>query len=196
MKFLIPILLILISGAGFFILISPKYEDIKILQQEVNAYENALANSKVLDAERDKLVTKYNNINNSDLKRLEKMLPDNIDNIRVILEIERLAQNYGMSLTNIRYDDKQKENQEGDVIQAGQSNISLNEDYGVWNLEFTTEGSYNNFISLTKDIERNLRLVDITSVDFVASNATSSQKSGSDNYQYTFKIKTYWLKQK
>lgn len=187
-------MLIVIAGTGFFMLVSPKYEDIKLLQQEVNAYENALANSKVLDAERDKLVTKYNNINDSDLQRLEKMLPDNIDNIRVILEIERLVRAYGMSLTNIRYEDKQEEAQEGGVIEAGQKNASLNEDYGVWNLEFTTEGSYSNFIALTKDIERNLRLVDIASVDFNASNTAAASKSGTDNYQYTFKIKTYWLK--
>lgn len=192
MKFLIPILLIIISGTGFFMLVSPKYEEIKILKQEVDAYDNALANSKVLTDERDKLATKYNNINKSDLERLNKLLPDNIDNIRMILEIEKLALYYGMYLKDIKYDDK-KENEENVEVQAGVQNNNFNSEYGSWDLEFTTEGSYGNFISLLKDIEKNLRLVDIVSVDFVSSDLSGSKKD-SDNYKYIIKIRTYWLK--
>ncbi len=192
MKFLIPILLIIISGTGFFMLVSPKYEEIKILKQEVDAYDNALANSKVLTDERDKLATKYNNINKSDLERLNKLLPDNIDNIRMILEIEKLALYYDMYLKDIKYDDK-KENEENVEVQAGVQNNNFNSEYGSWDLEFTTEGSYGNFISLLKDIEKNLRLVDVVSVDFVSSDLSGSKKD-SDNYKYIIKIRTYWLK--
>lgn len=195
MRFLIPILLILVSGAGFFMLVSPKYEEISNLRNEVAAYDKALANSRDLDNERDKLVTKYNSINTSDLSRLQKLLPDNIDNIRVILEIEKLARVYGMDLKNIRYDDKaEEENEEGKVVAAGTVSEDINQEYGTWNLEFSTEGSYNNFLALTKDIERNLRLVDIASVDFSSASSSNTAKNSSDVYNYTFKIKTYWLK--
>ncbi len=196
MRFLIPILLILVSGAGFFMLVMPKYEEISNLRNEVAAYDKALENARTLENERDKLVTKYSSINTSDLTRLQKLLPDNIDNIRVILEIEKLARAYGMDLKNIRYDDKVEETEgEDKVVSAGSFAEDQNQEYGTWNMEFSTEGSYNNFLALTKDIERNLRLVDIVSVDFSsASSSSNTARNSSDAYNYTFKIKTYWLK--
>lgn len=194
MKFLIPIFLILISGAGFFVLVAPKYENISLLRTEVKAYKTALDNSEALERERNKLVTKYNNMNVSDLARLQKLLPDNIDNIRVILEIERLARVYGMSLKDIRYDDKAKEDESSNVVEAGVVNTGQNQEYGSWNLEFATEGSYDSFISLLQDIEKNLRLVDVVSVNFSSAGAENAKQGSTDNYKYVFKIKTYWLK--
>lgn len=155
MRFIVPLLLIGISIAGFFVLISPKYEEVVLLKAQVAAYDKALNNSKSLEDERDKLIKKSNDISKINKEKIEKMLPDSIDNIRLILEIEELASVYGMSLKDVRYDDEKKA-EEGapQVVQAGIVDQYANEDYGVWNLEFTTEGSYSNFINFTRDIEK------------------------------------------
>jgi len=198
MRFIIPILLIGLSGAGFFILISPKYQEVVALKAQVSAYDKALTNSKTLEDERDKVIKKSNDITATNKEKIEKMLPDSIDNIRLILEIQELASVYGMSLKDVRYEDEKKaEEGAAEVVQVGIIDESSNEDYGVWDLEFTTEGSYSNFINFTKDIEKNLRLVDISSVKFSSLTATNSKGvsiAPTDNYNYTFKIKTYWLK--
>lgn len=196
MKFLLPIFLILLSVGVFVMLIVPKYESVTLLRQEVGAYDNALNNSKALESERDKLVTKYNGIDQGNLDKISKMLPDSIDNIRLILEIEKIASPYGMTLKDVKYEDVKKAEGEEAAPLAGVTNEAINEEYGVWNLEFSTEGSYNNFINFTKDMEKNLRLVDISSVEFSAAEGSSNSKSGNSNdvYKYNFKIKTYWLK--
>jgi hypothetical protein len=198
MRFIVPLLLIGISIAGFFILITPKYEEVVVLKAQVAAYDKALNNSKSLEDERDKLIKKSNDISKVNKEKIEKMLPDSIDNIRLILEIEELASVYGMYLKDVRYDDEKKaEEGKPEVVQAGAIDENINEDYGVWDLEFTTEGSYANFINFTRDIEKNLRLVDISSVQFSSLSAPASKSatvSTTDNYIYTFKIKTYWLK--
>lgn len=193
MKFLLPIFLILLAIGGFIMLVSPQYEKVSSLRQEVSAYDNALNNSKALESERDKLVTKYNAIDQGNLDKISKMLPDSIDNIRLILEIEKIASPYGMTLRDVKYEDTKKE-EKGNTPLAGAENEATNEDYGVWNLEFSTEGNYNNFIKFTKDMEKNLRLVDISSIEFSAAESLSSKSSSNDVYKYNFKIKTYWLK--
>lgn len=200
MRFIVPLLLIGISVAGFFILITPKYEEVVALKAQVSAYDKALNNSKSLEDERDKLIKKSNDISKVNKEKIEKMLPGSIDNIRLILEIEELASVYGMYLKDVKYDDEKKA-EEGapQVVQAGVIDESANQEYGVWNLEFTTEGSYTNFINFTRDIEKNLRLVDISSVQFSSISAPASKSATAiatpaDNYVYTFKIKTYWLK--
>ena len=196
MRFIVPLLLIGLSIAGFFILVSPKYEEVVALKAQVSAYDKALSNSKSLEDERDKLVKKSNDISKVNKEKIHKMLPDSIDNIRLILEIEELASVYGMSLKDVRYEDEKKaEEGKPEIVQAGAIDPYANEDYGIWDLEFTTAGSYSNFINFTKDIEKNLRLVDISSVKFSSITSSSSKSSTpTDNYTYTFKIKTYWLK--
>ena len=95
-----PIILIGIAASLFFMFTNPIYNDISILKTTLASYNEALDNSKALENERDKLTAKYNAINPDDLTKLQKLLPENVDNIRLILEIEQIAAPYGMTLTN------------------------------------------------------------------------------------------------
>ncbi len=192
-----PFVFIGIAVACFFVFTNPIYNDISMLNGEVVSYNEALNNSKALENERDKLTAKYNAISVDNLDRLQKFLPDNIDNIRLILEIEKVALPYGMVLKDVKYNATEKNTtnnavvasgtvQGGGVVQAAQK------DYGVWNLGFSTSGTYNNFLNFTKDLENNLRIVDISSVSF--SSDTDPKLGLTAVYNYDFKIKTYWLK--
>ena len=106
---------------------------------EIASYDEALDNSKALEAERDKLTQKYNSFNPEDLSRLQKLLPDNVDNIRLILEIEKIASPYGMALKDVKYNVSDQDTVASPVAAAikGGKN-SLNKDYSVWDLEFST----------------------------------------------------------
>ncbi len=186
---------ILIGGAivGFFALVSPMYDEITALKAQVAAYNQALDNSKALENERDKLVKKYNSIDPANLEKLEKLLPDSVDNIRLILEIEKIASPYGMVLKEVKYDSVAKDPVDSNVVQAGNSSVNLNsKEYGLWNLSFSTEGNYANFLNFIRDLESNLRIVDIASIQFSSVDNTLLGKA--DTYKYSFKIKTYWLK--
>lgn len=197
-RLLIPTILIGISLAGFFVFTKPILGDISDLKKEINSYNEALDNAKALEAERDKLTSKYNSIDPVNLEKLQKMLPDSVDNIRLILEIEKLASPYGMTLKDVKYE-SQEEKKEGDntniEISENIAKKDENKNYGTWELEFSTQGSYANFVSFLKDIEKNLRVVDISSINFSSEKVNVPGKSQSiDSYKYTFKIKTYWLK--
>jgi hypothetical protein len=193
-----PIVLVGITVALFLMFTNPLYEDISALRVEVSAYNDALNNSKMLENERDKLTAKYNSIDPANLVKLERMMPENVDNIRLILEIEQIAAPYGMALQDVKYNviDPNEEMLVTGIQGAG-SVKSAPKDYGVFDLEFSTVGSYNNFINFTKDLESNLRIVDISSVVFSSEESgftTGGTSSASEIYKYNFKIKTYWLK--
>lgn len=191
-RFIIPIILIGIAITTFFTFTNPLYRDVLLLREEVSAYNEALGNSKALENERDKLSQKYNAIGSENLNKLEKLLPESVDNIRLILEIEKLAAPYGMVLKDVKYDANQEEaDSKSGIIQGGVV-ANKNKNYGVWNLGFSTEGTYNNFLNFVKDIENNLRIVDIVEVSF--SSDAKNPTLASDVYKYNFSIKTYWLK--
>lgn len=194
-RFILPIIIIGIAVVGFFTFTKPIYEDIPTLSAEVNSYDEALNNSKALENERDKLTSKYNSINKEDLDKLQKLLPDNIDNIRLILELEKVASPYGMVLKDVKYNADESEvtpKVAGGATPGGASRGAAQKDYKVLTMEFSVSGTYNNFLNFTRDLESNLRIIDISSVVF--SSEVDSKTNPAGFYKYNFTIKTYWLK--
>jgi len=193
-KFILPIIFVGVAITGFFILTNPLYREILEEKKQIASYGEALNNSKALEAERDKLTQKYNSFNPEDISRLQKLLPDSVDNIRLILEIEKLASPYGMVLKDVKYNVLAKDAAllQAAVIKGGKNLLGKN--YSVWDLEFSAQGTYNNFLSFVKDLENNLRIVDIHSVQFSSAGNTGLNPSVPVAYKYSFKIKTYWLK--
>ena len=200
-RFLIPIILIGATVGLFLLYTKPLYRDISSLRIDQTSYDEALNNSKILESERDKLTAKYNSFKPEDLGKIEKFLPDNVDNIRLILELEKIASPYGMTLKDVKYENANKKDiketgklTSGAVIAGGEASSSSRKDYGIWNLEFSTVGTYANALNFMKDLENNLRIVDIVSVQFSSDTGTGVNLSTTGSYKYSFKIKTYWLK--
>ena len=192
-KYIIPTILIGIAVALFFGFAGPLYNDIKEIRVLSASYDEALGNSKALEAERDKLTNKYNSLDPEKIDRLEKLMPDNIDNIRTILEIEKVALRYGMVLKDVKYDTLDTKKGESASEKASQASSSKGT-YGVWNMSFTTEGTYENMIRLLGGLEGNLRLIDISSIDFSSEGVSGLDPDVPISYKYQFNIKTYWLK--
>ncbi len=200
MKIFFPIALILVSGILFFLFVDPLYKEVGKLRTDVLTYNTALGNSTNLQKTRDSLLEKYRNISQEDKDRLNNFLPDTVNNIRFILEIEQIANLHSMPLKNIKFDEKvQKEDEE--VEPAGNNmiiskNTLKSTPYGVFPVEFITEGTYDSFVLFLKDIERNLRIMDIKNISFAVPQPVVKPESGYDPniYSYTLKVETYWLK--
>jgi Tfp pilus assembly protein PilO len=203
-----PIILIGISIALFFTITNPLYygdQGITALNAQIASYNQALDTSKELQNEKDQLTNTYNKINPDDLAKLQKLLPDNVNNIRLILEIEQIAAPYGMILSDVKYDTTSNttttatNTTTATVVVGGNTTTSPeSQDYGTFNLEFSVSGSYDNFMNFTKDLQNNLRIVDISSISFSSDTGTSTtggtKTNAQNTYKYDFKIKTYWLK--
>lgn len=199
-RYIIPTILVAISISLFFMFTDPLYKEISTLKANVVSYDEALTNYKTLQTQRTSLTGKQNAMSQENLTRLEKLLPPNIDNIRLILEIEKIASFYNMVLKNIRYDATDKKSADSALapaaLQGGGTANTVAKDYGIWNLEFSTVGTYNNFLKFTRDLEDNLRIIDVSSIAFSSnlSNLGMKVTPASEVYNYDFKIKTYWLK--
>lgn len=198
MKFLLPISFILVAGGLFFGVVNPMYSGdggVMQLRNDVAIYNKALANSTELQKTLDSLVEKYKNIKPEDKDRLEHFLPNTVNNIKFILEIEHAANLHSMPLKNIKFDAEQTDaaqNKPGSIVV---DNPSDSRSYGVFPIEFTTEGDYPTFVAFLKDIEHNLRLVDVKSVSFIVPPpSVKPGDTGSNIYSYTLQVQTYWLK--
>lgn len=190
MRYLLPVILIGVALATFFAFVNPTYSEVKLLRADSARYDEALTSAQQLQAERDALNEKYRNLSAADLERLNKLLPDNVDNIRLIINLQQMAQTYGMAVSSVKFDAAAANTAKGSQTAAVSAAevAQAQKDYGVFDLEFTTNGSYENFQKFLKDLESSLRITDIQSVGF------TSDSTAKQGYLYTIKLKTYWLK--
>ncbi|MCX6739209.1 MAG: hypothetical protein NT098_04150 [Candidatus Parcubacteria bacterium] len=188
MKNLIAIVLILSAGGIFYLITMPTYADIQVLSATKAKYSEALNNSQEAQGLRDALEAKYNGISPENLQRLGAFLPDSIDNIRLIIEIDKVAGKYNMALSNARVALAEKPSAQT----IGEAIVSDSSVYGTGKLDFSVTGTYEDYISFVKDLEQSLRLINITSISL--SGATSGT-ADRDIYNYKTSFDTYWLKQ-
>jgi hypothetical protein len=196
MKFILPILFILLSVLTFVFGVNKFYKEVSALKSDIVVYNTALDNSTNLQKTEDSLIKAYNEIKQEDKDRLGNFLPSAVNNIQFVLEIERIANLHNMPIKDIRFQSIKGDNVSADskVVVSAASND--NRPYGVFPVDFTTEGTYEAFILFLKDLEYNLRLVDVKSVSFSVSDISDKMSPGTDpnTYRYSLKIETYWLK--
>lgn len=168
----------------FFGYIDSGYEEVKVLRAEAARYDEALAKSEELKRLRDELNTKYHALSLEDLDKLWAILPDHMDNVRLALNLDTIAASHRMIIRNLEL--SENENPEDGLVtteeEGGVRPLSL----GTANLTFEAEGRYTDLIAMLKDLERNLRIIDITTLNF----ATSED----DKQTYKVGVKIYWLK--
>ncbi|HEY0980280.1 MAG TPA: hypothetical protein VGE18_02635 [Candidatus Paceibacterota bacterium] len=210
------IFLLIIIGASigtFFMVIKPRYDKLQVIKAEVANYDTSLETAEQLQSSREELIAKYNSISKTDLDGVKTLLPDSVDNIRLIIQLDSLATKNGLStLRSVDYKSEETSSSGtgagGAGANAGQAqNIAAsNKPYGEFTISFQTAGQYKNFLAFLSDLEQNLRLVDITAIDFGASSGGSSSSGTStgtssgtgdsvaNNLTYKVTLKTYWLK--
>jgi len=187
MNFITPIILIILSIGTFFMYVDPNYRgqnlggdkrSIQDLQKEDSEYKISLNNTTAIRMKRQALVDKQGKINPDNLVKLEKLLPDNIDNIRLVIDMNQIAKNHNLTLKNLKLDTD---------IKANPNKLGVDTSkHGTVGLSFSVSSSYDNFQNFLADLERSLRLVEITDLS-VAGNDTGI-------YDFSVGIKTYWLK--
>ena len=197
-KIIFPIILIL-SAIGIFMTFTQSHYDIvKELRAKNAEYKLVFADAKKLLASRDALVLNLNTIQSRDKARIAKLIPDSIDNVRLIVDInDGITSQYNVAIKNIRFEKSQEDknaqstqSSAGSVVKVGVKdapNVVSGEDYNSVTLNFSITASYGNFLKILRDLESSLRIVDITSISFKSTDV-------GDVYQYDIGIKTNWLK--
>ncbi len=192
MRYIFPAILILASLGLFFVYTNPTYKALGALHVKQAAYDEALTNSKKLLDIRNTISDKFNTISDDDKAKLMKLMPDNVDNIRLIIDIQSIARQYGMLPRDIKFDPASNAPAPSTAGSFGTQTAgqltAAKKDYGTFELEFSVAGTYENFTAFIRNLETSLRLVDIESIGF------SSMQATGNTYKYTIKIKTYWLK--
>jgi Tfp pilus assembly protein PilO len=210
LKTILSIILFVIAGGLVFVYASPEYTATQKTLAEVALYTEA--NSKVREVQelRNALTAKYREFSQPNIARLQSLLPDHVDNVKLVLDLDGIAARRGIRIGNVsakREDDKNRSASDAVPSLGIQSAVLDAQKYKSLVLEFTVIASYNDFVLFMRDLEQSLRIVDLVSLKMepVASRAGVSNLPSelralagnaavpSTDFQYSVSIKTYWL---
>lgn len=198
MKNITPIILIVLSVTVFLFFIDPQYKKIQEINAEISQNKETLKTAEELKTKKLDLIDRFNKISEEEKNELVKLLPDTVDNVRLIIDINNIASQFGIVIRDIVIDteDTQESTTKSVVSQKSNFNSVLDEDslkyvdtskIGVISFSFSVSAKYEVFLEFLKQLEESLRIVDIRNIQI-------SQGSGSVFYDYKVTLDTYWLK--
>lgn len=188
-KIILSVMGLAVAGGVFFMYTQPSYDNVQILAAQIKEYDQALEKAAELQELKQSLLSRYNAFNPADLDRLQKLLPDHVDNVRLVLDLDNLAGRHGMALQNVVISNPASEKRETGVIGAIGGGLQK---YDSLILRFSTQGTYANFTAFLQDLEASLRIVDLVSLGL--DREASAQSQGEPTYSYNISVRTYWLK--
>ncbi|MCI0533373.1 type 4a pilus biogenesis protein PilO [bacterium] len=169
-QFIMPLIFIIASIGAFMGVIDPTYKETQTLASRLEEIDAALYNSQEIRRIRDELLNRYNSLTPLERDRITKLLPDTVDNIQLIMEIDNIASVHDMAVSDVVV---------RELADAKEPEI------GVVHLSFSVNGSYDELVSFLKDLERSLHIVELNTLRF---------SSEGEEYAYNISVETYWLK--
>lgn len=182
---ILPAFALMIAVGIFFGYVNPTWKgSIAATKTAIAADKEALSAAKKYADQQVELTTEQNAIDPSNLARLSIFLPDSVDNVGLILDLNTLAARSGISLSNIDVVIDAKNDTNKAVVGALSSEIQSPID--SIDLSLSAVGTYSAFQAFLSGIEKSARLLDVRDLTV----------KGSDTGVYTYQmdIRFYWLR--
>lgn len=188
------LILIVLAAGIYFTITEGMISEVRTVQAENDQYLAAIDKAKELIGKREKVYDAWNSIPQLDRERLVKMVPNSVDNIRLIIDLTDVARQHGFALQNIKAAASTPTPTPGAaaapaaVPQAAENpnTIAVPTPDSV-TVSFSVTAPYLQFISFMKDLEANLRLMDVTHLSMTATDTGI--------YTFNVQLKTYWLRE-
>ena len=156
-RFILPITFIFFAASLYFSYIGPGFNKIDVINKDINILNDTLSiQKKEVKEKLAELKKKMDSISPEDEEKLDRLVPlrDDFDEAGFVYDMNTIA-----FIHNMRIDDVQFSNQSSAIIDDVR-------DYGIFQMRFNVEGTYDKFIAFMKDIERNEQLLDVNVTSF------------------------------
>lgn len=188
MNRLIPIIFVILALAVFFGYVEPTYSNrVQDLQGDIDELNQTLASAEEFQRQQSRLEARRAAIPQEEIDRLETFLPDNVDNIELILDLSAIATAQGVRITDIGVEGGQGDgNTSGQVVEGGEGvRVQSGEEFRSLSIALTATGTYEQFKRFLNDLEISLRTIDITEMAF--------SESETGVYDFDVRATVYWL---
>lgn len=169
-RYLIPLLLVIISGAMVVVYVVPTYENIRVIQLEAQAVEEDIGSARAASEKLSEFAAEVAKFPDDGLERLDTIIPASLDPVKFIVDIDAIALRHGLALR-------------GPKVQSTSGTPDRPLPYVEHTITFGVRANYDTFKALLLDLEENLAVGDIKKIgiktgDAFASTAPSEEKRG------------------
>lgn len=192
----LPFIAIIFAVLLFFLYVKPTYSGpIHDTKQAIKGYDDALAAADRFQQKEAQLTQARAQIPPESLARLSEFLPDGVDNVQLILDMDALAARSGVTLSDFNIQGAPGSSDAGSTSDTTQSTGGLQPISGgltssspidSLNLTFKATGTYTAFRTFLAGMENSLRPIDVVNL-----NVSESQTGV---YDYDVTVRIYWLR--
>ncbi len=176
---ILPIVIALAAIGIFFGYINPTYTtEIATLRAEIRGYDGALEAAEAFKRKEEEIKTAQDEVPLDAQQRIEAFLPDGVDNVQLILDLNALADRSGMRLAD--FDINEARAEEGDLAAEAEGGLDS------LDIAVTGVGSYAAFRTFLEGVELSLRPMDLIDL--------SIEDSTTGVYSYSMIFRIYWLR--
>jgi len=210
-RFIISILLILGAGSLFYFVTNPIINDprsvdaeknvtggIKALYAEKKSLDQSIEEIAQLAGQANNLQAKVDKLDKDQIDRLNVFLPDHVNDLQLVLDIDTIAQKSGMQIKGIKVNtDLNKDPRAGRAqVEEEVSSIASIPQVAKVGLSFETSGTYSQLRSFLGDLSRSLRVLNVTKISLSTAAPTAKEEGvfSTSVYNYKIDLETYWLK--
>ncbi len=169
--------LIIISLALVYALAWPAFGEVSALLSEKGAYEEMLAKAQEIEDRKNALLSEFNQISASDVKKVETLIPSSLNFVKLVADIDAAASRQGISINRISSIDNS-----ASVTSVAEAESSKG--YKSATIDFEFSASFDQFNDFLNELERSLRIFDIKAVKVTVG------EGGVDKYEIS--LDTYW----
>ena len=147
------------------------YTEVQAVREETKGYEEAIAKATELNTTLATLISKKNSFSLLETERLEALVPDEIDGVRALVDLEQLATRNGLLFDRVSINLEGEGQEGGAETEATDSEAITELENGLLALDvtFSVIGNYTQFKSFLQDIEKSLVLMDVSELAFQTS---------------------------
>ncbi len=163
-----PIFSIIIAFVVFFFFTKPMLAEMKITQGKTAEFADAASKAEQLNTELSSMLNKKRAFEMKDIERLEVLVPQKIDEVRVLTDLNEMARVRNMLFGNVNVVNGDEEVVSSDVTEA--SVVTQNITYDAirsTDITFSLIGTYDQFKSFLADVEQSLVMLEIMEMKFV-----------------------------
>jgi hypothetical protein len=180
---IIPSLALVVAAAVFFLYVGPTWRGpIAVAKATIASDEAALVAAKEYSDQQNQLAAARDAIDPANLTALATFLPDSVDNVRLILDLNALAarSQFSLSSINVAHDAGSVPSTSGTLPSSGSGVV------GSVDLSLSGVGTFNALQDFLSGVEKSARLLDVRDL--------TVRTAETGIYSYTMVLRLYWLR--
>jgi len=184
-KSITPTLSIVASIILFVFFTQPLYQEVREINAEIQDYTKTTNDYEIFNAELSALLSQKNTIRVADRERLDRIIPNALDNTRTLVDLEAMASSHNLLFGNVDVKVGQPKSFTGTNSNNSVAQFQPNQLMVTSDISFDVIGSYEQFKNFIRTIEGSLTFMEVKEISFSSSEGMFQQ--------YSVTVQTYAL---